>query len=84
MPNLPFLNPMKRCKIATIVVSVEHQKQGIGTALFEKVCEIAKEQGAQRLALDVFSFNNAAVNFYEKHGFRVTNQHMSKSLVSSF
>lgn len=72
MPSLPFLNPMKRCRIATIVVSDEHQKKGIGSALFEKVCKIAKERGAHRLSLEVFSFNKEAVNFYEKHGFRST------------
>ena len=79
-PKLPFLNPMKRCKIATIVVSDKHQKKGIGTALFEKVSEIAKERGAQRLVLDVFTFNNTAVDFYENHGFKSTATHMSKSL----
>ncbi|PWQ96793.1 GNAT family N-acetyltransferase [Leucothrix arctica] len=80
MPNLPFLNPMKRCKIATIVVSDEHQKKGVGSELFEKVCEIAKEHGAQRLVLDVFTFNKTAVDFYENHGFKNTATHMSKSL----
>ena len=80
MPSLPFLNPMKRCRIATIVVSGEHQKKGVGSALFEKVCEIANERGAHRLSLEVFTFNNTAVNFYEKHGFRITAKHMSKSL----
>lgn len=80
MPNLPFLNPMKRCRIATIVVSDEHQRKGVGSALFEKVCEIANERGAHRLALEVFTFNSIAVNFYEKLGFRSTAKYMSKSL----
>ena len=80
MPSLPFLNPIKRCRIATIVVSDDHQKKGVGSALFEKVCEIAKERGAHHLSLEVFTFNNTAVNFYEKHGLRTTAQHMLKSL----
>lgn len=78
--NLPFLNAIKRCRIATIVVSSEHQKSGVGSALYKKVCEIAKEQGADRLTLDVFTFNSSAIDFYEKHGFKSTAMHMSKSL----
>lgn len=81
VPNLPFLNPAKRCRIATIVVSDEHQKCGIGTALYKRVCEIAKEQGAERLSLEVFTFNSSAMDFYEKHGFRNTVMQMSKSLI---
>jgi ribosomal protein S18 acetylase RimI-like enzyme len=80
MPNLPFLNPIKHCRIATIVVSSKHQKNGIGSALYERVCEIDKEQGADRLTLEVFTFNLSAVAFYEKHGFKSTAMHMSKSL----
>lgn len=80
VPNLPFLNSLKRCRIATIVVSNEHQKSGVGSALFERVCKIAKEQGAERLTLEVFEFNSAAIKFYEKHGFKNSAIHMSKSL----
>ena len=43
----------------------------MGSALFEKACEIAKERGAQHLVLEVFTFNETAVNFYEKHGLQV-------------
>lgn len=80
VPNLPFLNSLKRCRIATIVVSNEHQKRGVGSALFERVCEIAKEQGAERLTLEVFAFNSTAIEFYEKRGFKSSAIHMSRSL----
>jgi len=52
----------------------------VGSALFEKACEIAKERGAQHLVLEVFTFNETAVNFFEEHGFTSTVKHMSKSL----
>jgi ribosomal protein S18 acetylase RimI-like enzyme len=80
MPNLPFLNPMKRCRIATIVVSDNHHRKGIGSALYDRVREMAKEQGASDLTLEVFSFNRSAIAFYEKIGFRNTSNHMSLSL----
>lgn len=80
MPNLPFLNPIKRCRIATIVVSRKYQKSGVGSALYERVYEIAKQQGADRIVLEVFSFNLSAIDFYEKLGFKGTAMHMSKSL----
>ncbi len=79
-PNLPFLNPIKRCRIATIVVSNKYKNCGVGSALYEKVCEIAKEKGACRLTLEVFAFNSSAIDFYEKHGFKSTAMYMSKSL----
>ena len=80
MPNLPFLNPMKRCRIATIVVSKAHHRKGIGTALFEHVYKIATESGASELNLEVFTFNNKAIAFYEKLGFRNNFNRMSKAL----
>ncbi|MGJ8679090.1 N-acetyltransferase family protein [Paraglaciecola sp.] len=80
MPNLPFLNPIKRCRIATIVVSREHQRKGIGTALYKDVCKLAKEGGAVDLNLEVFTFNSPAIAFYERLGFRNNSNRMSKSL----
>ncbi|WNO09985.1 GNAT family N-acetyltransferase [Teredinibacter sp. KSP-S5-2] len=77
MPNLPFLNPMKRCRIATIVVSRKCQRRGIGTAMYESVYKIAKEYGASDLNLEVFSFNRSAIAFYEKLGFINSSHRMS-------
>ncbi len=80
MPTLPFLNSGARCRVATIVVSSEYQKKGVGSALYEAVHNIAKERGASRIVLEVFSFNSTAIEFYEMHGFRSSAIHMSKSL----
>lgn len=80
MPNLPFLNSVKRCRIATIVVSKEHHRKGIGTALFERVFKIAQDNGVDDLNLEVFTFNNTAIAFYEKLGFRNSSNRMSKSV----
>lgn len=79
-PSLPFLNPLKRCRIATIVVSNAHHRKGVGTALYEKVCKIAKENEAADLSLEVFSFNTSAIAFYEKLGFRTNSNRMSHAL----
>ena len=80
MPNIPFLNPIKRCKISTIVVSKNHHRRGIGTALFNRVIELASKQGASEVNLEVFSFNTSAQAFYEHLGFRNSSKIMSKPI----
>lgn len=80
MPDLPFLTKMTRCRIATIVVSDDHQREGAGTALFNRVCEIAKDRGAIDIGLEVISYNTGAQEFYEQLGFKNFAYRMSRSL----
>ena len=81
MPNLPFVQPMIKSRIGTIVVAQQHQRKGIGTALFRRVCEISQERGAVDIGLEVFAFNARAVAFYQKLGFKPFAQRLSRSLV---
>lgn len=44
--------------------------QGIGKKLFNFAVDIAKEKGAKRLDLMVWSFNKNAINFYSELGMK--------------
>lgn len=46
--------------------------KGIGTALIEKVTEIAKEKRCKTLVVITTNDNPQAVQFYEKNGFTIT------------
>lgn len=61
-------------------VSRSHQRRGIGTALFCRVTDLARELGIKCVGLDVWSFNHSAIAFYERQGFRVTEHTMSMEL----
>ena len=78
--NLPFLRPQRKCRIATIVVCENHQREGVGSALFDEVSQIAKSHGASKIVLEVFAFNRTAIEFYEGKGFTAPAMHMSKTL----
>jgi len=79
-PELPFLNPMKRCLIGTIVVSGNYQRKGVGSRLISRVSEAAKERRAIDLGLEVMAFNSGAREFYKNLGFACFSERLSKSL----
>jgi GNAT superfamily N-acetyltransferase len=50
-----------------IIVKPEHRKKGIGSILFNKVIEKAREIGAKRLQWQVLEWNEPAIEFYKKY-----------------
>ncbi len=48
----------------------EHRGQGVGRRLMETAISAAKAQGVERVELEVFASNAAAVTLYRKLGFR--------------
>ena len=51
------------------VKKTEHNR-GIGTNLIEEIKEIAKLNKCDNIVLDVWSFNDSAIKFYKKKGFK--------------
>ena len=45
-------------------VKEEHRNKGIGNLLFDKVVQIAKEQGVKRMDWQVLEWNKTAIDFY--------------------
>ena len=64
-----IIHPFKSLWISDLVISENHRRQGIGSMLMEKVKETAKENGVDRIQLNVSSYNTDAVKLYEKMGF---------------
>lgn len=62
--------------IVDICVSSAHRRQGIGTQLFEACKTRAKELNCQTMDLRVWSFNQAAIAFYESCGMHNRVQNM--------
>ena len=64
------------CNISHVSVEREHQRRGIGRALFERLFQEAASRGYERIELDVWSFNVEAREAFERLGFRVFNERM--------
>ena len=55
--------------IGNIAVAENYRGGGIGTALLKKLCETAKNKGAEKVFLEVRVSNAAAMRLYLKCGF---------------
>jgi ribosomal protein S18 acetylase RimI-like enzyme len=59
----------KRGMITELVVSKKIRGNGIGKKLMEKIESYFKMQGCEYVLIDVFSYNELAINFYEKNNY---------------
>lgn len=55
--------------ITNVAVFPEYRKQGVGTALLEKLFKFALENGLSFISLEVRESNQKAISLYEKLGF---------------
>ena len=56
-------------EIARVVISSNHQRQGSGTVLLEKLFALLKEHGTEAIHLLVSPNNERAIKLYSKFGF---------------
>lgn len=61
--------------LSNIVVAEEHRGKGAGTQVIRVLTEWAKNNGAERMFLQVMKENLAAVSLYEKIGFSPISEH---------
>ena len=54
-----------------LIVREKMRGTGLGSALYKKVIEFAKEQGAKRTEWVVLDWNTPAIDFYERSGAKV-------------
>ena len=59
----------RRGKITELIVSKSTRSKGIGQALMEKLEEYFKSVGCEHVLVDVFAYNENAINFYNKKGY---------------
>lgn len=55
--------------LAQIAVNSKYCNQGMGDTLLKLAMETAKEKGMKQMKLEVYNLNQAAISFYDRHGF---------------
>ena len=76
----PFTYASTVVYIDQIAVLRAHRRHGVGAALIGRAKALAAELDADRVALDVWSFNTTAQRFFTGQGFAVFNERMSLDL----
>lgn len=56
-------------------VNPEHQRQGVGSALFERIVDAARDAGYETFVLTTTDRQSAAHTFYEDRGFELFDRH---------
>ena len=79
-PDIPILVPRRYAVIDNLVVKGGLRRSGIGRALMIKAHDWAITKGAKLVELNVYDFNEAALAFYERLGYKTFSRQMSKSL----
>jgi ribosomal protein S18 acetylase RimI-like enzyme len=79
-PGTDFTYPRRSAHIAMIVVSPEHRRGGIGSALFRAIETWAEEFGAEYVGLNVSPLNSSAQAFYSAVGYGPAGEFRSKTL----
>ena len=67
-PPSHSLKPIKSLYIDDLCVDEAHRDAHIGTALYDHVVAFAREQGCDRITLNVWELNFNARRFYERRG----------------
>lgn len=78
-PEHPLKVPRTYLVVSTLIVKEEYRRQGVGHALMQEVHEWAEIHGINDVELHVYEFNQPALNFYEKLGYRTTSRRMTRS-----
>ena len=75
-PQTPYRFEQKYVDVQELGVLEGIRSKGYGKMLIEKIKEVAKERGFNRLELNVWSFNKRALNFYDKLGFETYREYL--------
>lgn len=75
-PESPYLCARRFYHVEEFGVDAAYRRRGIATALMEFCRREAAEKGFDRLELDVWTFNDGAMKFYESLGFQTYRRYM--------
>ena len=76
----PVMRSRPFAHVGDIVVSSSHRRAGVGGHLMAAAEAWARKRGAADLELGVWEFNEGAIAFYERLGFRTHRRTMMKQL----
>ena len=75
-PETPFGNARCFYHVQEIAVDANHRRQGVAKELLEFMIADAKNRKLGKIELDVWEFNDSAIEFYQAVGFRQTRRWM--------
>jgi GNAT superfamily N-acetyltransferase len=79
-PDIPLLVPRRYAVVDNVVVHRSARRTGIGRALMDAAHRWAREHGLDTVELNVFEFNQEAIQFYENLGYETVSRKMTKRL----
>ena len=59
----------KEGEIIELIVSSKFRKSNVGSLLMDKIEQYFKDNNCDYILLDVFAYNESAINFYKKRGY---------------
>ena len=72
----------QRMYLEDILVTRQMRRQGLGSALFERLLEEVQEKKLNGIVWQVLDWNESAIKFYEKHNAKFDYEWVNCSLVS--
>ncbi len=60
----------KRGRVTELIVDKNARLNGIGNRLLDKIEEYLKSEGCKAILIEVFGYNENALKFYDKNGYR--------------
>ena len=75
-PESPYSKERRFYHIEEFGVDENHRRKGIATAIIDFTKEDAKKRGFQKIELDMWEFNESALAFYERVGFKTYRRYM--------
>lgn len=64
------IDTVDQLEITNIVVRKDFRKKGLGNELLTELIKLAKENGKEKITLEVNNTNLVAIKLYEKNGFK--------------
>jgi ribosomal protein S18 acetylase RimI-like enzyme len=80
-PPIPVFIPTRFVMVTDIVVKEEFRRKGIGRLLINETHKWAENKGAASVELNVFAFNQEAIDFYEDIGYETISLRMKFPLI---
>ncbi len=76
----PILNKVKQINLHDIVINEKYRGSGCGKRLYLEIEKFAKINKTKEIVLNVWLFNQHAIRFYKRCGFKLFSVKMIKSL----
>lgn len=70
----------RRGEVTELIVSKNTRSKGIGQQLMKKMEEYFKSQKCEYILIEVFAYNDNAINFYQKYGYHSRMHNMIKKI----